>query len=451
MRTNPPPSVRGPFASLAAIVCGCMAPQADAQPHCPETWRLMPGVTHPLDTATFVTCLAVHDQGPGPAIYAAGVFTAMNSVIDNTLARGDGSEWTPLGGVRGIGINGRVNAMLEFNDGSGPALFAAGEFTSAGSDSASSIARWSGGVWSPLGGGLTMSIVDPTPGRVTALALHDDGTGTALYAGGFFGAAGGQQALFVARWNGQSWSPVGVQSLNGPVGALAEFQGELYAGGSFGGLSYIARWNGVTWSPVGAGFNSQVRALTVHDDGSGPALYAGGTFTQSGNIAVQHVARWDGSNWSPVGTGTNSPVDALHSVEYLSGPILYAGGSFTQAGSQPAKRIAQWNGSSWSPLAGGLNNTVTAIRHANIDTGPALFIGGLFETNGTPSSARIIAWAKPNCPPDLNCDGQVNFFDVTTFMNAYNNMDPIADFNGDFQFAFFDISLFLAAYNAGCP
>jgi hypothetical protein len=411
----------------------------------------MPGVTQPINTPTFVTSLAVHDQGPGPAIYAAGVFAEMGSVTVNNIARWDGSEWTPLGGIRGIGINGPVNAMLEFNDGTGPALFAAGEFTSAGSGSANSIAKWSGGVWSPLGSGITMNNFDSTPGWVAALAMHDDGSGNALYAGGFFGTAGGQVAFFIARWNGQSWSPVGAPYFNGPVRALAEFQGELYAGGAFDNVPYIAKWNGVNWSPVGAGFNSQVRTLTVHDDGSGPALYAGGVFTQSANLAVQHIARWDGSNWSAVGGGTNGTVDALHSVEYLTGPILYAGGSFTQAGSGPAKRIAQWNGSSWSSLAGGFNNNVTAIRHANINTGPALFIGGLFETNGNPSSARIIAWAKPNCPPDLNCDGQVNFFDVTTFLNAYNGMDPIADFNGDFQYTFFDINLFLAAYNAGCP
>ena len=55
------------------------------------------------------------------------------------------------------------------------------------------------------------------------------------------------------------------------------------------------------------------------------------------------------------------------------------------------------------------------------------------------------------CVPDLTGDGQVNFFDVSAFLSAYNAMDPIADFNNDGVFSFFDVSAFLSAYNAGCP
>jgi hypothetical protein len=40
----------------------------------------------------------------------------------------------------------------------------------------------------------------------------------------------------------------------------------------------IARWNGTAWSPLGSGMSSTVNALTVFDDGTGPALYAGGSF-----------------------------------------------------------------------------------------------------------------------------------------------------------------------------
>ncbi|MHA7814596.1 MAG: GC-type dockerin domain-anchored protein [Phycisphaerales bacterium] len=55
------------------------------------------------------------------------------------------------------------------------------------------------------------------------------------------------------------------------------------------------------------------------------------------------------------------------------------------------------------------------------------------------------------CPADLNDDGELNFFDVSAFLTAYNMMDPVADFNGDSMFNFFDVSAFLTAYNAGCP
>lgn len=54
-------------------------------------------------------------------------------------------------------------------------------------------------------------------------------------------------------------------------------------------------------------------------------------------------------------------------------------------------------------------------------------------------------------PPDLVDDDILNFFDVSAFLTAFNNTDPIADVNGDGNFDFFDISGFLSAFNAGCP
>lgn len=55
------------------------------------------------------------------------------------------------------------------------------------------------------------------------------------------------------------------------------------------------------------------------------------------------------------------------------------------------------------------------------------------------------------CAADLNSDGMLNFFDVSVFLTAYSNQDPIADFNDDNTWDFFDVSAFLTAFNAGCP
>jgi hypothetical protein len=61
-----------------------------------------------------------------------------------------------------------------------------------------------------------------------------------------------------------------------------------------------------------------------------------------------------------------------------------------------------------------------------------------------------LAGGQP-CPADLNDDGELNFFDVSAFLTAYQALDPIADFNEDGQFNFFDVSAFLTAYQDGCP
>lgn len=55
------------------------------------------------------------------------------------------------------------------------------------------------------------------------------------------------------------------------------------------------------------------------------------------------------------------------------------------------------------------------------------------------------------CPADLTGDGNLDFFDVSAFLNAFSAQDPIADFNADGSIDFFDVSDYLQAFNAGCP
>src|SRR6185295_948038 len=99
--------------------------------------------------------------------------------------------------------------------------------------------------------------------------------------------------------------------------------------------NYIARWNGSSFSALGFGVSAPVYALAVFDDGSGPALYAGGDFLapltstvlpgpNSAAIASgsPHIAKWNGTTWSGVGTGTNGVVRALA----VHGGTLVAGG-----------------------------------------------------------------------------------------------------------------------------
>ncbi len=55
------------------------------------------------------------------------------------------------------------------------------------------------------------------------------------------------------------------------------------------------------------------------------------------------------------------------------------------------------------------------------------------------------------CLADLNNDGILDFFDISAFLTAFSNQDPVADFTGDMTFDFFDISAFLTAFGDGCP
>ena len=55
------------------------------------------------------------------------------------------------------------------------------------------------------------------------------------------------------------------------------------------------------------------------------------------------------------------------------------------------------------------------------------------------------------CEADLNFDAVADFFDVSAFLAAFTDQDPLADFNHDNAYDFFDVSEFLTAYNNGCP
>src|SRR5262245_29012979 len=94
-----------------------------------------------------------------------------------------------------------VHALTAFDDGSGLALYAGGDFRGAGGVAANRIAKWDGTAWSARGNGLSDSVF--------ALTVFDDGSGPSLYAGGLFTSAGVVVANHIARWNGTSWSALG--------------------------------------------------------------------------------------------------------------------------------------------------------------------------------------------------------------------------------------------------
>jgi hypothetical protein len=121
------------------------------------------------------------------------------------------------------------------------------------------------------------------------------------------------------------------------LGTLCLTLASCGGGGSSGAASELP----IGWVPTfgpRSGLNSEVQALTVFDgnSGSGPALYAGGSFTTAGGQQVDHIAKWDGSTWSALGTGMTDSVRALTVFDdgSGSGPALYAGGFLTTGGGQ---------------------------------------------------------------------------------------------------------------------
>jgi len=73
-------------------------------------------------------------------------------------------------------------------------------------------------------------------------------------------------------------------------------------------------------------------------------------------------------------------------------------------------------------------------------------LDGLIFSNPTTVFSSVLG-----CPADITGDGMLNFFDVSAFLQAFGNQDPVADFTGDGEWNFFDVSAFIQAFGEGCP
>ncbi len=260
--------------------------------------------------------MLVHNDGTGPALFVGGNFTIAGGIFANRIAKWDGQQWHALGsGLHHTSATPAALAMAVFDDGTGPALYVGGRFTHAGGTLVNHIARWDGTTWSSVGGGVTGS--GP---RISALAVYNDGNGPALYAGGFFNAAGGASAVGIAKWDGTQWSPLvdamgNVISTSG-ISAFQVFDDGtgvrpwLIAGGSLGGLR-IRKWNGTLWSPLGTGLSNSASAMTTFNDGTGPALFVGGLFDVAGGHSSRRIAKWTGcqTDWKPGDLNYDGSVD----------------------------------------------------------------------------------------------------------------------------------------------
>ncbi len=343
-----------------------------------------------------VKAMTVFDDGSGPALYVGGAFTTVGGLTVNGVARWNGSSWSALGSGLSGGTGPEVDALAVYDDGGGAKLYAAGKFTKSGTATVNYVARWNGSIWAQVGTGLAT--------QVSALAAWNG----SLYAGGSFTTVGTTSYNRLARWNGTAWSAVG-GGVSGNVQALAAYDdasgSALYVGGAFataGGVTVnrIARWNGTAWSALGGGVGGstpEVDALAVWNDGGGSALYAGGRFTTANGstVAAKYVARWRDGAWSAVGTGLATQVLALAPFDDGTGPALYAGGAFTTIAGIPYGRLARWNGTSWDPLVEGVDGTVSALAVVPSGAGAGIYLGGAFSTASGVSAARIVRWWRP--------------------------------------------------------
>jgi hypothetical protein len=419
------------------------AGRADGQGCAPHWTGIGSGIGGP------VNALIVH-QG---RLYAAGNFASAGSGPAANMAAWNGSEWSPVGPGRPAEMLGLATGDL----GQGPRLFAVG-FPLTG---VSSMASWDGAAWTGITGG-------PEGAWVGCATVHDDGGGPELYvSGGFAVPTSTGLAPYIARWNGSRWRTV-ADGLGSVVMAFLPWEEPgrgrvLFAAGSLvasaPGTIGIARWDGAAWSSIGDGLNGSGEALALFDDGTGAAVYVGGSFFRAGAVPAEQIARWNGA-WSPLGAGLDRGVAALAVFDDGSGPALYAAGRFGVAGGAPASRIARWRNGAWSPLGSGLDGEVKALAVFDPDgAGPApgmLIAAGALTQAGGAAVSNIAAWVGCGCY--ANCDASttsplLTVGDFACFLNRFAAADPAANCDGSTTppvLNIHDFTCFVNAFAAGC-
>jgi hypothetical protein len=292
-------------------------------------------------SASFIAAFAVFNPGSGERLIVGGANWEFAGGVPGTrhLAMWDGQNWQAMG--TDFIWSDSVWALHVWDDGTGAKLYAGGGFQQVGGTPMHRVARWDGTTWSPLGGGVTTA-----NSTVFALTNFNDGTGDALYAGGNFSQVEGNFISRIARWDGAAWSSVG-----GGITFLSAAQGvaamrvldvgngpALYVSGtqfSAGGQPFAnaARWDGQTWTALGQGMAGSVQQMTVLDEGNGPTLYAGSAGATGGGTMGYFLRLNEATNmWESAGVAFNNTIFGV----YRHQDRLFLAGSFTTFdGAQP--------------------------------------------------------------------------------------------------------------------
>ncbi len=458
--------------ALASLTIPCLTLAAAGQ--CTSVWDGSLGL--PGIDRGYIQPMMNWDDGTGERLYVGGSFNAVRGVPGSTILAQwdrDTNTWDRVGtpGLSTGSTNGFLTNIMPFEVLGEERLVVAGFFASAGGVADTrSIAAWNGTEW------ISMSAELPSPQSIWAMTTGDVGQGENLIIGGAWPEIGGTFGADLAQWDGDEWLPIGDGSgitggFSPTVFAAQMFDDgtgpALYAGGRFDSIGFapntavFGRFNGTEWEAVGGGLNpedflSSINAMAVFDDGTGEALYVGGSDVFAPGQPFSSVYKWDGVAWSAIGQEFGGRVTDLKVWDDGTGPALYVSGTAVP----DIQYVAKLEGDEWVPLAGGAasqpatSGSFASVFGLHVWDGD-LYVGGNFTLVGDPAIeargiVRRTGCATPDCYADFDDDGRLSLFDFLAFQNAFDAGDTAADCDDDGRLSLFDFLCFQNAFDAGC-
>lgn len=365
----------------------------------------------------------------GGDLFATGHFHSIGGTPAEAIARWDGTVWHPLDS----GLNRSGECLEEFKG----ALFVGGYFARAGTQTVHHIAAWDGSAWSSPGDGVTASAFWP---YVSEMANYDG----KLAVAGKFQFAETQQMNNVALWDGAHWSPMGAGLLDrtGARGCYAAVvYGDLLAvGGNFetsDGITRIAVWDGAAWSALGNGVNNSVNALAEFNG----ELIAGGAMMTAGGQSSPRWARWTstGIPWIAVEPGDvarSCGEGAQFSVQAAFG---YGGLEYSwRKDGQPLTDDGHISGSQTATLT---------ISNLASDDGAVYACQVSNSCGGRLSRGASLVISSAS---DFDGDGYVTCVDFDLYVVAFEAGEITADFDSDGFLTGADFDLYVQAFELGC-
>jgi hypothetical protein len=250
---------------------------------------------------------------------------------------------------------------------------------------ANGIARWNSQSWLPVGAGL---YYNESSNSYAAGFYEYNGQ---LFVVGAFRWAGSDSCNSVAVWDGVDWKGLNFPAnLDGSIPLTYRvlfYKNEMYVGGNFfheinGYLNDdIARFDGLVWKRVGDGLKGGLSNIYCMVVYH-DELYVCGYFREIDGNAGNKIMRWDGEQWKDVGGGLCNSYDIATDMLVYDDKLYIVGIFNCVAENLPVCNIATWDGEQWCSFGDSyINNKINCVAAYNND----IFIGGGFtEIDGQP-------------------------------------------------------------------